>query len=154
MVEDLYDTFYKELVRFCRHMNPSGAEDLVQETFLRALGCQDELEGLSIAQQRSWLYQTAKHLAIDQARRQIRETCVEQEELDRENFEEDLSTIAVRQMLSRIPPLEAAIFELRYFQGYNATELGKLMGVSPSTIRARLASARKHLRIQMADTHH
>jgi len=147
----MYGSFYKELVRYCKRLSPGGAEDLVQETFIKAMVHQDELMELSAAQRHAWLYKTAGRLAIDQARKQSRESCVEQEELDRGKFQEDLTVIEVRQMLARIPPLEAAAFELRYFQGYNATELGELMGVSPSTIRARLASARKHLRILWND---
>ena len=34
---------------------------------------------------------------------------------------------------------------MRYFEGYNATELGELFSLPPSTVRARLASARKRL---------
>lgn len=152
MIEELYGAFYKDLLRFCERLNNAFGEDLAQETFLRALSHQEDLLDLSTAQRRSWLFQTAKRLAIDRVRKLARETCMEPDILETADYEEDLSAIAVRQLLLRLPDMERVIFELRYFQGYNASELGEMMGVNPSTIRARLASARKHLQQQLADT--
>lgn len=147
MVEDLYTAFYDELVYYCASLShdPTAAEDLVQETYMRALNHVDDLQDLSRSQCRSWLYQTAKHLYIDRVRKLAREVCVEQEQLELSTFEEDLTKIAVRQLVSRLPESEQALFTLRYFEGYNATELGDLFDLPPSTVRARLASARKHL---------
>ena len=45
----------------------------------------------------------------------------------------------------RLPEAERALFSLRAFAGYNATELGELFDLSPSTVRCRLASARRKL---------
>lgn len=148
---ELYNKFYRELTGYCKKLSQGMAEDLVQETFLRALTHQEELLDLSAAQQRAWLYRTARNLAIDQARKSVWQTCVEEETLEQTEFETDFSTVAVHQMLAKLPPLERVAFEFRYFRGYNATELGHMMGVSPSTIRARLASARKHLREQLVN---
>ena len=46
MVEELYTTFRKDLLRYCTAMTQAGAEDLVQETFLRAMAHLDELEDM------------------------------------------------------------------------------------------------------------
>ena len=63
------------------------------------------------------------------------------------SFEEDLTQTAVRQLVNRLPESERALFSLRYFAGYNATELGNMFGLSPSTVRARLAAARRRLSV-------
>jgi RNA polymerase sigma-70 factor (ECF subfamily) len=89
----------------------------------------------------AWLYKTARNLFIDQARRLAKAPKDESEGL----FEADLSTVHVAQMLSRLPECERALFSLRYFQGFNATELGEMFDLPSSTVRARLLSARKHL---------
>ena len=73
MVEELYTTFRKDLLRYCTAMTQAGAEDLVQETFLRAMAHLDELEDMGRSRQRSWLYKTARNLYIDQMRKQSRE---------------------------------------------------------------------------------
>lgn len=147
MVEELYTTFYDELLHYCKALarQQAAAEDLVQETYLRALGHLDSLEDLSRPQRRAWLYRTAKNLYIDRVRKQSRETAVEQEQLELNTFEEDFGAVAVGQLVGRLPESERAIFSLRYFEGYNATELGDLFDLPPSTVRARLASARKKL---------
>ena len=146
-LEELYGKFYKEIITYCTAMtkNRTSAEDLVQETYLRAFTHWEDLEVLSRGQCRAWLYKTARNLYIDQVRRLSRETCVEEEQLSLASFEEDLTQTAVRQLVNRLPESERALFSLRYFAGYNATELGDLFDLSPSTVRSRLASARRKL---------
>ena len=147
MVEELYTVFYEELLRYCMSMTGerSAAEDVVQDAYIRAMGRLADLEALSRSQRRAWLYKTARNLYIDQLRRRSRETCVEEERLAQASFEEDMTQAAVQQLVNRLPESERALFSLRYFAGYNATELGDMFGLPPSTVRARLASARRKL---------
>ena len=147
MVEDLYTSHYDELVYYCTNLarDRATAEDLVQETYIRALTHLEDLQDLSRGQRRAWLYKAAKRIYIDRVRKLAREVCVEREQLELELFEEDLTQAAVGQLVSRLPEMEQALFTMRYFEGYNATELGELFSLPPSTVRARLASARKRL---------
>ena len=75
MWDTLYDDFWDRLVRFCCRMthDEGRAEDLAQETFLRALAHQQLLASLSTPQQKSWLFETAHNLFCDGARRAARE---------------------------------------------------------------------------------
>ena len=125
MAEELYTDFYDQLLGWCtaRVRSPAAAEDLVQETFLRAMDRLEDLEPLN----------------------QARETPAEEEQLALAGFEEDLTAVAVAQLVDRLPETERALFSLRAFAGYNATELGELFDLSPSTVRSRLASARRKL---------
>lgn len=147
MVEELYSEFYDELLRYCTSIaqDHATAEDLLQETWLRALTHLGDLEDLSRGQRRAWLYKTARNLYIDRVRKLAKEVCVEREDLDLNTQEDDLTVMAVRHLVNRLPEEERALFDMRYFQGYNATELGELFGLSPSTVRSRLSSARRHL---------
>ena len=79
IVEKLYETYRQELVRWCRSMTGDlqTAEELVQETFLRALIHGALLSELGESQQRAWLYRTMKNLHVDRVRRGRRETTVE-----------------------------------------------------------------------------
>ena len=69
MAEELYTDFYDQLLGWCtaRVRSPAAAEDLVQETFLRAMDHLEDLEPLNRAQRRAWLYRTAKNLEIGRA---------------------------------------------------------------------------------------
>ena len=76
MVEQLYTEFHSRLLARCTAMchDSAMAEDLVQETFLRALTHIGDLQDLSSEQRRAWLYKTAQRLYIDHIRKASRET--------------------------------------------------------------------------------
>lgn len=147
-IENLYGQFRSDLLTYCTAMTKSraSAEDLVQETYLRAFTHWDDVEDLSANQCRAWLYKTARNLFIDQVRKQSRETPAMEEQLALASFEEDLSEAAVAQLIGRLPDTEQSIFYLRYFEGYNSKELGELFALPSATIRSRLASAKRKLR--------
>lgn len=147
-VQELYDSFHREMTAYAVSMtkNRDAAEDLVQETFLRALTHWEDVQGLGRGPCRAWLYKTARNLYIDQVRRLSREVPQTGELLERESFEEDLSQGMVAQLVGRLPETERAIFILRYFEGYNARELGEMFSLPPATVRSRLASAKGRLR--------
>ena len=147
-LEELYGKFYKEILAYCAAMTKSAAaaEDLVQETYIRAMTHLEDLEASSRSQRRAWLYKTARNLFIDQARKQSRETPAEEEQLALASFQEDLSQAAVVQLIGRLPEGEKALFTMRYFEGYNARELGEIFALPPATVRSRLASAKRRLR--------
>ena len=143
MIEQLYTAHYQKLLRFCITLtgSPAQAEDIVQEAFLRALAHADTLQEMPEAKCLSWLFKTARNLFLDQARRASKAPREAAESI----FEPDLGTVHVAQWLAQLPETERALFSLRYFQGYNATELGEMFGLTSSAVRARLLSARKTL---------
>lgn len=147
-VQELYTQFHRELTAYALSLSRdrATAEDLVQETFLRALTHLDDLRDLDRGPSRAWLYKTARNLYIDQGRKRAREVPQTQELLEQRSFEEDLTQAAVAQLVGRLPESERAIFILRYFEGYNARELGELFALPSATVRSRLASARGRLR--------
>lgn len=147
-LEDLYGKFYRDLLAYCTAMTKSSpsAEDLVQETYLRAFTHWEDVEDLTAGQCRAWLCKTARNLFIDQIRKQSRETPTAEEQLPPAPFEEDLSQAAVAQLIGRLPASEQTIFSLRYFEGYNAKELGEMFDLPPATVRSRLAAAKRRLR--------
>lgn len=153
MIEELYTEFHSRLLARCTALCGDGAtaEDLVQETFLRALTHMGDIQDLSREQCQAWLYKTAQRLYIDHVRKAARETGSDPADLEATAFQEDFSAPAVGQLVGRLPPEEQAIFILRYFEGYNATELGEIFSLPPATVRSRLAAARRRLRIWLAD---
>lgn len=147
MIEDLYAGFYKELTAWCLKKTHDAllAEDLVQETFVRALKNFSLLETLEVGQQRAWMYRTLKNLYVDHIRHNAFETAAEElpEALDEDA---SFSEIDCSHMLNILPDEEKTLFILRYLEGYNSAEIAKLFNIPPGTVRSRLASARKRLR--------
>ena len=93
MITQIYHLFFQELVHYAVGMtgDKSSAEDIVQETFLRALEHADVLNGLDKHQCRAWLYKTARNLFIDRVRREA----ARPEAGVKEETEDDLSQIEV-----------------------------------------------------------
>ena len=53
--------------------------------------------------------------------------------------------------LARLDPDDRALLALRYIAGFDATELGRATGRSPSGTRARLARLLDRLRTELSD---
>ena len=144
MVAQLYPLYFEELVRYMASLLESraAAEDVVQETFVRALEHEAQLERLGLPQCRAWLYRTAKRICIDRFRRQNR---LPPPDLERA-AEDDLSHQTVAELVALLPEHERALFLLNVFEGYTAKELAELFGLQAPTVRQRLCSARARLR--------
>lgn len=154
MWEEIYRANRIPLVRYCTGMchDAAQAEDLVQETFLRALQNTALMEELGPNQRRSWLFTTARNLFCDKVRRATREE-ERTEFLNPEAVAEETGfcDVDLDQMLCCLPAKDRALVRMRYIEGYNATELGEIFNQPPATIRARLARARGLLRQYMTE---
>ena len=146
MVTELYAVHRSELFKYCCMMckNTSDAEDLVQETFIKALSNLDLLEGLDEKQRRAWLYKVARNLFFDACRRQALEKAYE--ETVTEETDGGFSEVECAMILSSLPPELSELFIKRYFKGYTSTELAKEYGLTPSGVRAALNRARTILK--------
>ncbi|MDD3109687.1 MAG: RNA polymerase sigma factor [Eubacteriales bacterium] len=148
MLATLYARFYQEIRNFLKPLTRSlaEAEDLTQDTFMRALRHADLFLDMTDSQCRAWLYRTAKNLFIDKARRHQR---ISFERLVESGGEDDTSQVYVTQMLASLPPEDRSLFYLRYFEGMNASELADQFGLTPSAIRSRLMKCRAKLSQQI-----
>lgn len=147
MIEELYQAYYKELLRWCHNMTGSLslAEEVVQEGFLRALVNEETFAGLLEEQRRAWLYRTIKNLYVDRVRHRARETVVETVP-EKMTEQIELKELEWQLLLNTLPNDEKLLFTMRYLQGYNSKQLGQLFQMPPGTVRSKLSSARKHLR--------
>lgn len=150
MWETLYNTYYKELLRYACGVchSQSAAEDLVQEVFVKAMQNTAAIMDLSKSQTRAWLYRTLKNLIVDQYRhRQIEEAYSQGLSLEETLAEEEgFQKTEIRLLLLRLPEPDRSLFALRYLEDYNATELANMFGLPPGTVRAKLSRTRQQLK--------
>ena len=160
MWETFYDDFWDKLVRFCYRMtrDEGRAEDLAQETFLRALGHQALLNTLSTPQQKSWLFETAHNLFCDSVRRSAREQeLLEQfapppgQEPADDTAASAMGQVELNSLLAHLADDDRILFTLRYDAGYTAAELARLTGQPAATIRTRLHRIRKNLKASLEE---
>lgn len=146
MITELYTVYRPELLKYCCMIcgNAGDAEDLLQETFVKALSNLDLLEELGEKERRAWLYKVARNLFYDTVRKkkieQSRPMQIEEE------TDGGFSQLETAMILSLLPPDLSRVFIKRYFEGYTSKELAEEYGLTPSGIRATLARARKALR--------
>lgn len=152
MWEELYEDYYKELVAYGARMTGSQelAEDLVQETFVKALMNTEVVADLSTNQRRAWLYRTFKNLFFDRYRRVVLEQEYEQSWQPDYLEDQGMQEIENAILLQSLTPQDRAIFQLRYFDGYSAEEISQMMDLPPGTIRSKLSRCRKSLQHNLA----
>ena len=151
MITELYTAYQAELLKYCCMIcgNASDAEDLLQETFIKALSNLDLLEELGEKERRAWLYKVARNLFYDICRRRTAEknNRIQAEEETDGGFSEAETAM----ILSSLPPDLSQLFLKRYYEGYTSQELAEVYGLSPSGVRAALSRARKLLREKLKE---
>lgn len=142
------------VLRFLRRrLPPADAEDLLQETFLRAMraGSPDRIENL-----RSYLFATAKHLTLNSLRRPrpvqaaaatprpIDETPAGEPGPDGEVSFRFLSE-ALSRALTTLPRSHREAFELAVLDGLSYEEVARATGTTLAQVKVHVYRARRRL---------
>lgn len=154
MWEELYEAHHSELLRWCAAacQNQALAEDLAQETFLRAMQEPDTFEDLGPNQRRAWLYRTMKNMLVDRIRRaKLEARYIETYPEDTEQLEPGYGAAKNAMLLSALTDQDRTLFHLRYVEGYTAAELARMFRMPPGTVRARLSRTRMLLKKLLSD---
>ena len=53
--------------------------------------------------------------------------------------------------MGMLDPADRMLFELRYTEGYNASELGEMLHLPPGTVRTRLLKIRTRLKDELLE---
>ena len=145
-----------EVWRFCAHLvDPAAADDLAQETYLRAVPALRRFRG--DAQVRTWLLTIARRVcaAEIEARSKDRQLAVrlaadpgaglgQQPQLPG-------AQAAVDQLLGTLDPDRRAAFVLTQLLGFPYAEAAAVCGCPVGTIRSRVARAREDLDAMLSD---
>ncbi len=147
--------------------NPQDAEDILQETFIKAYQNLPRFDGRSKLS--TWLYRIATNEALMLIRRRKPEALsVEapagngedpaQEALEIVDWshmpEEALLSDEVRryleQAIDRLPPTLKTVFLLREIEGLSTRETAEVLGLSEAAVKTRLSRARLALRERLS----
>ncbi|MCX5123581.1 sigma-70 family RNA polymerase sigma factor [Streptomyces sp. NBC_00347] len=159
-VDQFVRALHRDVRRYVAYLSadPQSAEDLTQETFLRALGSLHRFEGRSSA--RTWLLSIARRTVVDSLRHKAArpkiadrddwQTAAEQSQpRDVPGFEDG---VALAELLAAIPAERREVFVLTQLMGLPYAEAALMLGCPIGTVRSRVARARSSLIDLLEDT--
>jgi RNA polymerase sigma-70 factor (ECF subfamily) len=128
--------------------DPDRAEDLTQETFVRAYLALER--GAAWDNPRAWLYRVASRLAINEHRRRklIQWLPLWSTDVDPAPGVETTiaERLAVREALAALPPKYRIPLVLYSTEGYSVAEIAAMLELSASAVKVRLYRAREKFR--------
>jgi RNA polymerase sigma-70 factor (ECF subfamily) len=149
---------YNYLLRMTQ--NQAEAEDLTQETFIRAHGSLPTFRGE--ASLSTWLYRIATNTSLDHLRRRSTRQARTALPLEKMEFDvdqdgdtpsspEQLATCSemsacVQEFVQGLPPDHRAVLVLKDLQGLKNREIAEVLDCSLATVKIRLHRARTKLR--------
>lgn len=152
-----YQQYYKELYLYIFSMckNVGRTEDLLQETFLKALLSLPD----SNANVRAWLYIVARNLYFDKLKEDKHFVTDQNMEFLKDDSSKDpLENILTDELnralylaLSNLEPRKREVLELQYFGGLSQKEIAKILNLKPNYIRVLALRARQEIRLWMEE---
>ncbi len=146
--ETLVRSFSSELYRFGYGLchNQAQAEDLVQETFLRAWKSFDRLREASSA--RSWLYTILRRENARLYERQRPEARAPEAlpDIAVRGNDTSVEALVLRKQLSELKIEYREPLMLQVIAGFSTEEIGAIMDISANAVMTRLSRARRILR--------
>ncbi|TCP29162.1 RNA polymerase sigma-70 factor (ECF subfamily) [Scopulibacillus darangshiensis] len=158
-LEELYQTFYQRVYRaamvICR--DPYLAEDIIQETFIKAI---KKLDTLADHQKIGpWLLTIASRTAIDTLRKEKRKRALSLDSIamfkkdmlmEACDVERDVESLLFEQEvqadINQLKPEFREIILLKCFKGLKENEIAAKLGLSKGTVKSRLYRARQQMR--------
>ena len=146
---------YPKIYQYCllRVRDHGYAEDLTQETFLKALLSLDQ----SHTNMRAWLYTVARNLYYNEVSKNRRVMYVD----EYENEAEDRANIPLENILSKernrllyhaiehLPERQREIVMMQYFGGLGQKEIAKVLHMTPENVRVSAHRAKKQMKNYM-----
>ena len=150
---------YQRIFRYIRSMvhDTAEAEDLTQDTFLRAFHRRDSLRDEGA--QTTWLYRIATHICYDRLRQYARrnpresENDIDQLDVPEQNtpslqkiIEQNEMSDCVQRYLNNLPDRYRAVILLHDMHELTSPEIAQLLSESLASVKIRLHRARIKLR--------
>ena len=138
------DTIYRICYSFMK--NTSDTEDMVQETFLRLI--RSGMLFQNEEHEKAWLIVTASNLCKDALKKHWRKS-EDIDTLDENSSTPPFEVNHVLEAILNLPTNQKAAVYMHYYEGYSAEEIADYLRCPASTVRSRLARARKTLRNEL-----
>jgi RNA polymerase sigma-70 factor (ECF subfamily) len=156
-LRQLYDRHARALRRYVGRFCPdaASAEDIVQETFIRAWRHLPQLASGDLPV-RPWLYRAPRNLLTDADRAaRSRPVTVPAQPAEEGRDDTGLTQVLDQQLLTdalhRLSPAHRTVLVETFYQGHTLARTARQLGIPDSTARSRLHYALQALRRQLED---
>jgi len=154
----LFETYHGQIYRYVLGLvrSPAEAEDLTQDTFLRAYRHGESLRDPEAV--RGWLYRIATHVCVDRLRQRKPLVSLDNEEAENrakppvsdapsplEVSERKETSACVQRCLDFLPDKYRAVILLHEAHSLTAPEIANLLGLTVTTVKIRIHRARRKL---------
>jgi RNA polymerase sigma-70 factor (ECF subfamily) len=165
MVNQYSDSIYRVALRMLN--NSTEAEDVLQETFIKALRSIEKFEGRSSLS--TWLYRIAVNEALMVIRKQKPEVAIMQDDFSEDDNEgisisqivdwcclpesELLSNetrVLLNEAIQKLPENLRSVFILRDIEGLSIYETAQALDLTETNVKTRLLRARMKLREELS----
>ncbi|EQD82666.1 RNA polymerase subunit sigma-24 [Saccharopolyspora erythraea D] len=154
LVNQLYRDYSAALRAYVGRMmsDPHHAEDIVQETMLRAWRHADALNRPDLGSPWGWLTKVARNIAIDKIRaRRARPTEVEESAgvpigILRDHSDEVVTSMSLANALHTLIPEHRSVLYEVYFADRTAASAADALGIPVGTVKSRLHHALRKLK--------
>jgi len=146
----LYEAHVEDIFRLTLRLtkDPHDAQDVTQDTFVRAFERIDSFDGRSAFA--TWLHRIAVNESLQRLRKRATErrhwkVLSEQARTDTPK-PPTLTRLIVEDALERLTPEHRAVILLRYQEGLDYSRIAEILECPPGTVASRLNRAREELR--------
>lgn len=140
----LYREYYRKIYRYCKinMYQDAAAEDVCQETFLRAWKALPKYTMTEEGTFQAFLFRIARNLIIDLSRKKKEYSLAAYEEVEtKEDFAADVDKQAeieqVKTALAKLKEKDRQILLLRYFEEMSHAEVSAIIGIKEGALRVR-----------------
>jgi RNA polymerase sigma-70 factor (ECF subfamily) len=152
----LYDAHAPSVWRYVVALtgDPTGADDIVQETLLRAWRS-PRILAQDPASTRSWMYTVARHLVIDEARSARRRHEIGVAEVPDRGHADDTDALfeglIVEEALATLDYEHRAVIVHAYYGGCSIAEVARRLDIPEGTVKSRLHYGLRALRLALQE---
>lgn len=144
-IEENQQSLYRLAYSYVK--NSDDAMDIVQDSIYKALKSVYQLKQPQFI--KTWMYKIVIHTALDFLKRNKHNSYVDIDSLQESGENDCYPDFDVQNLMNSLAPQYKTVIILRFFEDMKLEDIAKIQNVSLSTVKTRLYTALKKLKVQL-----